>query len=164
MTELLTPSLIAQALEMKESGVYVSDISKKLTEQTGKKITQISLWRIFNQTNANGAHKTAKEFKEPSRDEIELIFSKSLQKERNAGPTHRGTTIDRRVMLQILNNYHNKEFTYDQLRIDFNKWKNAEIIQNHFHYLTTYNFIIPTTNNKYVFSDRVKKWRSFGQI
>ncbi|MDD3416593.1 MAG: hypothetical protein PHY47_21805 [Lachnospiraceae bacterium] len=36
---------------MKQVGMFVSDIAKTLSEETGDRITQISLWRLFNNKN-----------------------------------------------------------------------------------------------------------------
>ncbi len=46
-TTIDDPVLIQKALKMRESSMYVSDIAKTLSEETGKRITQMALWRTF---------------------------------------------------------------------------------------------------------------------
>jgi len=48
LTTIEDPILIKKAYEMKKAGMFVSDISKKLSEESGKRITQLALWRLFN--------------------------------------------------------------------------------------------------------------------
>jgi len=47
ITTIDDPDLIKKAYELKSSGMYVSDISKQLSEESGKRITQMALWRLF---------------------------------------------------------------------------------------------------------------------
>jgi len=42
------PVLIKKAFKMRESGMYVSDIAKQLSEESGKRITQMALLRLFD--------------------------------------------------------------------------------------------------------------------
>ena len=48
LTTIEDPILIKKAREMKKLGTFVPDISKKLSEESGKRITQMALWRLFN--------------------------------------------------------------------------------------------------------------------
>jgi hypothetical protein len=60
-TTIEDPVLIQKALEMRESGMYVSDIAKTLSEETRKRITQMALWQAFeNQKKQNALEKNRK--------------------------------------------------------------------------------------------------------
>ena len=48
ITTIDDPDLIKKAYELKSSGMYVSDIAKQLSEESGKRITQMALWRLFD--------------------------------------------------------------------------------------------------------------------
>jgi hypothetical protein len=47
-TTIEDPVLIKKACEMRQTGMFVSDIAKLLSEESGKQITQMALWRLFN--------------------------------------------------------------------------------------------------------------------
>ena len=53
VTTIEDPEIIKQACEMRDNGMYVSDIAKELSEQTGARITQMSLWRLFKDEAEN---------------------------------------------------------------------------------------------------------------
>ena len=156
--------IIKQAYEMREVGMFVSDIAKELSEQTNTKITQISLWRLFNNKEELSEDKEIAEYDYPSRDDIETLFSKLLQKEKNIAFNYRNVNIRRNLMIRILETYVNKEFTYDEVRIKLNDRYKEEGFYQHFEYLVNNNFIEKTTDTTFKFCDRVKKWRSFGQL
>jgi len=149
---------------MREVGMYVSDIAKELSAQTGQKITQISLWRLFNNEKELSHTKELADYDYPSRDDIETIFSKLLQKEKNIACVYRNINIRRNLMIHILEIYYNKEFTYDEVRIKLNDRYNEEGFFQHFEYLVNNNFIEKTSETKFKFCDRVKKWKTFGQF
>ena len=70
------PILIKKAYEMKKAGMFVSDISKKLSEESGKRITQLALWRLFNSIK-----------EEPIQDEV----SNKKKRQGQWGATHKST-------------------------------------------------------------------------
>jgi hypothetical protein len=156
------PVIIKKAHRLKESGLFVSDISKKLSEETGIRITQLSLWRLFTSTKIE--KNDISELDYPSRKEIENIFSDLLQRENDLICTHGGEKLKRKIMIRILNTYIKKEFTYNEVRINLNTMINENVFLQHWNYLTAHNFIEKTENGKFKFCDRVKKWRNFGQI
>ena len=47
LTTVDDPVIIKKAIEMRRKGMYVSDIAKKLSEDTGIRITQMALYRLF---------------------------------------------------------------------------------------------------------------------
>ena len=153
-----------QAYEMREVGMFVSDIARDLSEQTGKRITQMDLWRVFNNKDELSNDKELADYDYPSRDDIETIFSKLLQKEKNIALQYRNVNIRRNLMIRILETYHVKEFTYDEVRIKLNDRYNEEGFFQHFEYLVNNNFIEKTTDVHFKFCDRVKKWKCFGQL
>lgn len=164
MNEIEDPEIIKQAYEMRECGMFVSDIAKELSEQTNTKITQISLWRLFNNKEELSKDKKLEDYDYPSRDDIETIFSKLLQKEKNIAFKYRNVNIRRNMMIRILEKYHNKEFTYDEVRIKLNDRYEEEGFYQHFEYLVNNNFIEKVNDTTFKFCDRVKKWKSFGQL
>lgn len=47
-TTIEDPTLIQKALKMRESGMFLSEIANTLSKESGKRITQIALCRLFN--------------------------------------------------------------------------------------------------------------------
>lgn len=105
-----------------------------------------------------------KEYDYPSRDDIENIFSKLLQKEKNIAFVYQGTNIRRNLMIRILEMYHNTEFSYTEMRIELNDRDTEQGIFNHFEYLKNNHFVESTTKDKFKFCNRVRKWKMFGQV
>jgi hypothetical protein len=155
-TNVNNPTIIQKAHEMKLSGMFVSDIAKKLSEDSGEKITQLALWRLF--TSQSESMRESSELDYPSRKEIENVFSELLQKENDLICTYGGEKLKRKLMIRILNAYINKEFTYLEARISLNQWVNENGFYQHWDYLLKNNFIEKTDNNRFKFCDRVKKW------
>jgi len=73
LTTIEDPILIKKAYEMKKAGMFVSDILKKLSEESGKRITQLALWCLFNSIK-----------EEPIQDEVSN--KKKRQGQRGATP------------------------------------------------------------------------------
>jgi len=158
------PKIMNQAYEMREVGMYVSDIAKELSEQTGQKITQMALWRLFNNKEELSEDKELADYDYPSRDYLETIFSKLLQKESNKALTYRNTTIRRNLMIRILETYIDKEFTFDEVKIKLNDRYTEEGFFHHFEYLVNNNFVVKIDSTRFKFCDRVKKWKRFGEV
>jgi DNA-binding transcriptional MerR regulator len=150
------PILIQKACQMKDIGMFVSDISKILTEETGEKITQMSLWRLFNSLKEE-TKKQLTELDYPSRNEIEELFSELLQKQENRICIYGGKQLKRNVMIEILNKFHNKEFNYSDVETSLYKTSDKEAIYQHWRYLLEGNYIEKVDDYKFKFCDRVKK-------
>lgn len=149
---------------MRDVGMYVSDISKELSKETGQRITQMDLWRLFNDEKRLSIDKELADYDYPSRDDIEGIFSKLLQKEKNTAFQYRNVNIRRNLMIRILETYINSEFSYDEVKIKLNDRYRDEGFFQHFEYLVNNNFIEKVDDTKFKFCERVKKWKSFGEI
>ena len=158
--------IMNQAYEMREVGMYVSDIAKELSEQTGQRITQMALWRLLNdrKKREEEANKEPDELEYPSRDELENIFSVRVKNGSKRAGEYHGTQIRRDFMAKILKKYMDKEFTYDEVRRDLNSWATDEQFYQHFDYLKHYNYILKVSDTKFKFCDRVKKWKRFGEV
>ncbi len=158
ITILDDPFLIQKVCEMKETGLFVSDIAKILSDETGMKITQISICRLLN------AQKTKSptiltELDYPSRNEIEEVFSEHLQKQENRICIHGGKQLKRNVMIEILTKFIKLEFTYMDVSTSLYKTADHESIYQHWRYLLDGHYIIKTENEKFKFCERVKKWK-----
>ena len=157
------PSLIQKAYEMKQTGVFVSDIAKRLSKESGKRVTQLALWRMFTNSKDELPHEhTGLDY--PSRTEIENIFSELLQKENDLICIYGGEKLKRKLMIRILNSYLYKEFTYKEVKINLNQWVGESSFYQHWQYLSEHNFIEKVDDYKFKFCDRVKKWKTFGQV
>lgn len=163
LTTIDDPVIIKKACDLRQSGLLVQDISKRLYYETGTKITQISLLRMFRDKESEIQLKLDS-LSYPSRTEIENLFSNLLQKENDLICIYGGEKIKRKLMIRILNAYLDKKFTYDEVRINLNPWVGENGFYQHWHYLLTNNFIEKVDDYKFKFCDRVKKWKTFGQI
>jgi hypothetical protein len=150
--------LIQKALEMRQSGMFVSDIAKTLSNETGKKITQLALWRLFDSLKEEPQKKLL-ESDYPSRKEIEEVFSDLLQKQENRICIYGGKQLKRNVMIEILNKFHNKEFNYSDVETSLYKTSDKEAIYQHWCYLLEGHHIEKVDDYKFKFCDRVKKWK-----
>lgn len=151
-------TIINRACEMKSSGMFLSDISKQLSEEFGTKVTQISLCRLFNSLKEE-PQKEITELDYPSRKEIEECFSELLQKQENRICIYGGKQLKRNVMIEILNKFHNKEFTQLNVKNDLYKTIDGEVFYQHWCYLLEGNYIEKVDDYKFKFCDRVKKWK-----
>jgi hypothetical protein len=158
------PVLIQKAVEMKKLGFFVSDIARKLSEDTGEKITQMSLWRLFKSKEKELKTKTPLDnYEYPSFEDISYLFNKMIQKDKNLTTIkYKEITIRRNLMLRFLNKYYNKEFTLSEVKYKCNDRNEDENFLRHWEYLLNNNYIEGTTNKKFKFCDRVKKWKNFG--
>jgi hypothetical protein len=114
--------------------------------------------------STNNPLKEINEYDYPSRDDIENIFSKLLQKEKNIICSYENVNLRRNLMIRILETFHNKEFTYEEARIILNDRYKDDSFFAHFNYLINYNFIEKNKKGKFKFCNRVKKWRAFGKL
>jgi hypothetical protein len=158
------PNLVQIAYEMRQSGMFISDIAKKLSDNTGKQITQMALCRTFEKINDVEITEELTELDYPSRKEIENVFSELLQKENDLICTYGGEKLKRKLMIRIINAYLNNEFTYIEVRKNLNQWVGENGFYQHWDYLLKGNYIEKIDDNKFKFCDRVRKWKSFGQI
>jgi hypothetical protein len=158
------PGLIEQALDLRQCGMLVPDIAKQLSRDTGVKITQMSLCRLFVDWQKVSKSKEISESDYPSRDDIENTFSILLQKEKNMICQYGNETLRRSLMIKFLNAFWNKEFTYNDARIQLNDRDNGNNFFQHFKYLENNNFIEKVGNEKFKFCDRVKKWKTFNKL
>lgn len=166
LTTVDDPVIIKKAIEMRRKGMYVSDIAKKLSEDTGIRITQMALYRLFKSIkNEFESNPLLAEYEYPSLEDIAYLFNKKFQKDKNSTTiTYLGVTIRRDLMLRILNIYHNKEFTLSEVKHKYNDRDEDENFLRHWEYLLNNNYIEETTNKKYKFCNRVKKWIIFGSL
>lgn len=104
------------------------------------------------------------DYEYPSRDDIENLFSKLLQKEKNIICQYNNVNLRRNLMIRILETYHNHEFDYQEARIKLNDRDTEGHFLEHWNYLEEYNFIEKQKNGKYRFCKRVLKWKYFGQV
>jgi len=162
-TFLTDPAIINKARELKNSGMLVRDIAKKLSHENDETITQIALWRLFTAKNKENKNKVS-ELDYPSRSEIENLFSELLQKENDIICVYGGEKLKRKLMIRILNSYLYKEFTYKEVKINLNQWVGESGFYQHWQYLSEHNFIEKVDDYKFKFCDRVKKWKTFGQV
>lgn len=163
-TSLDDKYLIQRANEMKNIGMLVYDISKTLSNETGRKITQMALWRIFKSQEEEPITELV-EYQYPTRKELENLFSEAAQKESDrTGIITGGEELKRRMLIRILNKYINTEFTYNEVRVELNNLASHDRIYAHFKYLYDKHYIEKTENEKFRFCDRVRKWRTFGQL
>lgn len=157
------PIIVQKVYEMKKNGIFISDIAKKLSDELGVKITQMSICRTLN--NKKNTSATSTHYLDyPSRIEIENLFSELLQKENDLICIYGGEKLKRKLMIRILNLYLYKEFTYQEVKINLNQWVGESGFYQHWMYLSEYNFIEKVDNSKFKFCDRVKKWKNFGQV
>lgn len=153
------PVIIKKAYDLKLSGMFVSDISFQLSKETGNKITQMALWRLFDSLKEE-PQKELLESDYPSLEDISYLFNKKSQKEKNSTLlNHNGITLRRDLMIRILNNYYNKEFTYNEVKINCNDRNGDENFLAHWNYLLKFNYIERVDDYKFKFCDRVKKWK-----
>lgn len=160
------PLLIKKAFELKQHGMFVSDISKALSKETGERVTQMALWRMFQNNTEFISHLDSQldSLDYPSRKEIENLFSELLQKENDIICVYGGEKLKRKLMIRILNSYLYKEFTYKEVKINLNQWVGESGFYQHWRYLSEHNFIEKVDDFKFKFCDRVKKWKNFGQV
>lgn len=156
--------IIQKACEMKQAGMFVSDIAKRLSKETGLKITQMSLWRMFNNLKEEPLREIA-EYEYPSHEDISYLFNRKAQKEKNSTIiTYHNVTIRRDLMLRILNRYYKIEFTYNEVKRKCNDREGDENFLAHWQYLLDFHYIEHVDDLKFKFCDRVKKWKTFGQV
>jgi hypothetical protein len=157
-TTIDDPDLIKIALELRQSGMFVSDIARTLSKETEKRVTQIALCRLFNNLK-DDTPKQLTELDYPSRKEIEDCFSELLQKQENRICLYGGKQLKRNVMIEILNKFHNKEFNYSDVETSLYKTSDKEAIYQHWCYLLEGHYIEKVDDYKFKFCDRVKKWK-----
>jgi len=156
--------IIQKAFELRGVGLFVSEISKRLSEETGTKITQMALWRLFDSLKEE-PQKELLESDYPSLDDYSYIFNKKFQKEKTSTLlTHDGITMRRDLMIRILNNYYKTEFTYNEVKKECNDRVGDENFLAHWKHLLAFHFIEQVDDYKFKFCDRVKKWKTFGQV
>lgn len=137
--------------------MFVSDIAEMLSKETGIKITQIALLRLFKARITES--KQISELDYPSRKEIEEVFSELLQKQENRICIYGGKQLKRNVMIEILNKFHNKEFNQIEVKTSLYKVTDGEVFYQHWLYLLEGNYIEKVDDYKFKFCDRVKKWK-----
>lgn len=163
--EITDPDIINKACELKKSGVLVRDISKTLSGETGQRITQMALWRLFDSLQEE-PKKELLESDYPSIEDISYLFNKKTQKEKNStlikvlSSDNKETIVIRRdLMIRILNKYYKSEFTYKEVKYECNDREGDENFLAHWNYLLKYNYIEKVDDYKFKFCDRVKKWK-----
>jgi hypothetical protein len=105
------------------------------------------------------------EYDLPSRNDLENLFSKIVQKERNIlDEKYHGINLRRNLFIRFLETYCNKEFSYEEVKTKLNDRDKDDSFYAHFDYLKNNNFIIKSSSERFKFCDRVKKWKNFGQI
>jgi hypothetical protein len=160
LTTINDPDLIKKAIEMAQVGMFVSDISKELSEQSGKRITQMALLRLFNSLKEEPNQKLT-DLDYPSRAEMENIFSEILQKENNFICVYGGQKLERRYMVRLIRKYHKTGFTYMEAKNELNKDINEDRFRQHIEYLKVNNFIELTENGNLKFCKVVLEWYNF---
>ncbi len=163
-------TLIQKAYELKRSGIPVRQISKKLSEESGTRITQMALWRLFDSLKEE-PQKELLESDYPSLEDYSYVFNKKTQKEKNStiikvlSFNNKEIVIRRDLALRILNGYYNKEFTFNEVKYECNdRDSGGENFLAHWDYLLKCNYIEKVDDYKFKFCDRVKKWKTFGQV
>lgn len=159
LTTIEDITLIEKAYKMKHAGILVSEISNRLSVETGQKITQMALWRLFDSLK----EETQKELLEsdyPSIEDISYLFNKKVQKEKNLTLIkYRDETIRRDLMIRILNGFYKKEFTYMEVKIECKDRDKEENFMAHWRYLLDLHYIEKVDEYKFKFCERVKKWK-----
>lgn len=156
--------LLKQLNEMREAGMYVSEIAKELSKKTGTKVTQMAIWRALDTASNTQADQIA-EYEFPSLEDYAYIFNAKTQKEKNSTLLqYEGVTIRRDLMLRILNKYYKTEFTYYDVRRDLKDRDNEENFAAHWNYLLKNHYIEKVDNYKFKFCDRVRSWKTFNKI
>jgi len=163
MTTLCDPTIISRVYEMKDKGVFISDIAKILSNEVGDKITQISICRALNAREEEPQQELT-ELDYPSRMEMEEVFSELLQKQENRICIFGGKQLKRNVMIEILNKFMNKEFDFQEVKKNLYKTTDGDTVWQHWNYLLKGNYIEKVDDYKFKFCDRVKKWKTFGQV
>ena len=161
------PQIIQKASRKQEARMFAHGIPKGVSCRTGKETMQMTLYSTPQKKEKEKLwkdNKTPDELEYPSRDELENIFSERLQKERDKAGEYHGTNIRRALMIRVLKAYINKEFTYDEVRRNYNDRCTDEQFYQHFDYLKHYNYIVKVSGIKFKFCDRVKKWKRFGEV
>lgn len=160
---LTEQEILQQICEMKEAGMFVSEIAAELSKQTCSKVTQISIWRVLEAEKEKQVDSLA-EYEYPSLEDYAYIFNTKMQKDKNSTTLkYEGITIRRDLMLRILNKFYKTEFTYYDVRRDMSDRHNEENFLAHWNYLLKNNYIEKVGDYKFKFCDRVKKWKAFGK-
>ena len=160
ITTIEDQDIISKACEMRHIGMTIADISNKLIEETGRRITQISLCRLFNSIKDETTRKL-NDLDCPSRAEMENIFSEILQKENNFICVYGGQKLERRYMVRLIRKYHNKEFTYMEAKNELKNHIDEDRFRQHIEYLKVNNFIELTENGNLKFCKVVLEWYHF---
>lgn len=164
VTLINDPLFIKRAYDLKLSGMFVSDIAKMLSHETGTRITQIALWRALNNYDSL-ENEELNDYEYPSLEDISYLFNKKVQKEKNSTViSYRSETIRRDLMLKILNKFYKKEFTCNEVKRECNDRQGDENFLAHWKYLLDNHYIEKVDDIRFKFCDRIKKWKAFGQI
>lgn len=156
-TTITDEHIIKEAVEYKQSGMFISDIAAVLSTKHEKRITQMALCRLFNSIQEHTKELTELDY--PSRKEIEELFSELLQKQENRICIFGGVQLRRNVMIEILNKFYNKEFTQLDVKKNLYKTTDGEVFFQHWRYLLEGHYIEQVDEYKFKFCDRVKKWK-----
>lgn len=152
------PDIIQKACELKQTGMFVSDIAKKLSDETGKRITQISLWSLFINQNEEPIPELL-ESDYPSLQDISYIFNIKFKKEKTLTVIkYHNTTIRRDLLQRILTKFYKKNFTYYDVKYECNDRDTDTAFLNHWEYLLHNHYIEQITDTEFGFCDVVKRW------
>lgn len=157
-TTITDPIIMGKASDMRQLGMRVIDIAEKLSVEGGKRITQMSLHRLF----ASQKKEPIPELLEsdyPSLQDISYIFNIKFKKEKTATViTYHNTTMRRDVLQRILTKFYNKNFTYDNVKHECNDRDTDTAFLDHWEYLLHFHYIEHITDTEFGFCDIVKRW------
>jgi hypothetical protein len=149
--------VISKANELFPNSVFIEK-SKHGRNETSIRFTlnPEMIWDIEKKENQT----TESDY--PSLEDISYLFNPKVQKEKNSTIiSYRNITIRRDLMIRILNKFSSKEFTYNEVKYECNDRDGEENFLRHWEYLLNNYYIEETTNNKFKFCDRVKRWKTF---
>ena len=164
ITSLNDPEIIQQVYTMKDKGMLISDIAKTLSNETGNKISQLSICRALN-AREEVKKKELFDSDYPSLEDYSYLFNKKFQKDKNSTTIrHDRITIRRDLMLRILTNFYTTDFTYNEVKKECNDRDGDSNFLAHWDYLLKFNYIEKVDEYRFKFCDRVKQWKTFGKV
>lgn len=157
-TTITDPILMGKASDMKQLGMRVHDIAEKLSVESGKTITQISLHRLF-QSQKEEPIPELLESDYPSLQDISYIFNIKFKKEKTATVIrYHNTTMRRDLLQRILTKFYKNNFTYYDVKYECNDRDTDTAFFNHWEYLLHFHYIEHITDTEFGFCDIVKRW------
>lgn len=157
-TTITDPILVGKIIDMKQTGMRVCDIAPKLSMESGKRITQSAIWRLFDSMKEEPIPELL-ESDYPSLQDISYIFNIKFKKEKTSTVmTYHNTTIRRDLLQRILTKFYKKNFTYYDVKYECNDRDTDTAFLNHWEYLLHNHYIEQITDTEFGFCDVVKRW------